>query len=191
MLHKLKNRQEEKSGFTIIEVMIVLAIAGLIILIVLLAVPALQRSARNTQRREDASAMAGAISNFVNDNNGQLPKDVSDNNSTNTVEFSIGQAGNVEVAKLGYFTTAGNLPLGSAAVSDGEIFTVAAASPAAAWPTAGAAGSALSATNVTQNGAVIIWGEDCTPTTNPRTAAIFFVVETGGAGNGAVQCIEQ
>ena len=40
MLNKLK--KSDKDGFTIIEVMIVLAIAGLILLIVFLAVPALQ-----------------------------------------------------------------------------------------------------------------------------------------------------
>jgi prepilin-type N-terminal cleavage/methylation domain-containing protein len=50
MLHNLKKRNE---GFTIIEVMIVLAIAGLIMLVVFLAVPALQRNSRNTQRNND------------------------------------------------------------------------------------------------------------------------------------------
>jgi prepilin-type N-terminal cleavage/methylation domain-containing protein len=65
MLKKLKNNNE---GFTIIEVMIVLAIAGLILLIVFLAVPALQRASRNTSRKSDA----GHLSSAVNDN-GTLP----------------------------------------------------------------------------------------------------------------------
>lgn len=47
-----------KQGFTIIEVMIVLAIAGLILLIVFLAIPSLERSARNTQRKHDAQLIA-------------------------------------------------------------------------------------------------------------------------------------
>ena len=68
-----KKKREE--GFTIIEVLIVLAIAGLIILIVFLAVPALQRNSRNTQRRNDVSAMLGALQEAVNNNNGQLPAD--------------------------------------------------------------------------------------------------------------------
>ena len=59
MLKKLQKTNSE--GFTIIEVMIVLAIAALILLIVLLAVPALQRGSRNTQRKNDVSALAGAI----------------------------------------------------------------------------------------------------------------------------------
>ena len=49
MLSKLKKSNQ---GFTIIEVMIVLAIAGLILLIVFLAVPALQRNGRNTTKKQ-------------------------------------------------------------------------------------------------------------------------------------------
>jgi len=70
MLSKTNKRQ---SGFTIIEVLIVLAIAGLIMLIVFLAVPALQRNARNSQRNRDVSALLGAMSEYVNNNNGTLP----------------------------------------------------------------------------------------------------------------------
>lgn len=64
------NRQ---SGFTIIEVLIVLAIAGLILLIVFLAVPALQRNSRNTQRRNQVAAYLGAANEFVANNNGNVP----------------------------------------------------------------------------------------------------------------------
>ena len=46
------------AGFTIIEVLIVLAIAGLILLIMFLSVPALQRSTRNSQRHSDAAFIA-------------------------------------------------------------------------------------------------------------------------------------
>lgn len=71
MLNKLKKPNSE--GFTIIEVIIVLAIAGLILLIVLLAVPALQRNARNTAIKTDASAVASGISDFESNNNGATP----------------------------------------------------------------------------------------------------------------------
>lgn len=70
MLQKYKTKREE--GFTIIEVLIVLAIAGLIILIVFLAVPALQRNSRNTQRTNDASMISAAVSECLNNNNGQV-----------------------------------------------------------------------------------------------------------------------
>jgi len=69
----MKNLIKNKKGFTIIEVMIVLAVAGVIILIVLLAVPALQRSQHNTQRKSDATNILAAVNDFSSNNNGQLP----------------------------------------------------------------------------------------------------------------------
>lgn len=71
MLNKIKNRKQE--GFTIIEVLIVLAIAGLILLIVFLAVPALQRNSRNTQRKNDVAALLGGVNEYSNNNSGKLP----------------------------------------------------------------------------------------------------------------------
>lgn len=62
-----------KKGFTIIEVVLVLAIAGLIFLMVFVALPALQRSQRDTQRRQDYADLASAISNYTTNNNGKLP----------------------------------------------------------------------------------------------------------------------
>lgn len=70
MLHNIKKRNE---GFTIIEVMIVLAIAGLIMLIVFLAVPALQRNSRNTQSHNDSASILAAANEYTNNNNGTLP----------------------------------------------------------------------------------------------------------------------
>jgi prepilin-type N-terminal cleavage/methylation domain-containing protein len=67
MYKKLQNKTE---GFTIIEVLIVLAIAGLIMLIVFLAVPALQRNSRNTQRTNDVARMSAAVNECLNNNNG-------------------------------------------------------------------------------------------------------------------------
>jgi prepilin-type N-terminal cleavage/methylation domain-containing protein len=76
MLNKLKNsNRKADSGFTIIEVMIVLAIAGLILLIVFLAVPALQRTSRNTQRKNDVSSLLSAANNYTTNNGGTLPTD--------------------------------------------------------------------------------------------------------------------
>src|SRR5215210_6728854 len=68
-----RNIKSKSEGFTIIEVLIVLAIAGLILLIVFLAVPALQRNSRNTSRKNDVANILGAISEYTNNNNGQLP----------------------------------------------------------------------------------------------------------------------
>ncbi|MEK7599451.1 MAG: type II secretion system protein [Patescibacteria group bacterium] len=94
MLNKLKKLQQQKSseGFTIIEVMIVLAIAGLIILIVLLAVPALQRNSRNTAIKNDASAVAAAISTYASDNDGKALTVVGDITGS-APTYTIGASG--------------------------------------------------------------------------------------------------
>lgn len=66
----LKNLRKNDQGFTIIEVLIVLAIAGLIMLIVFLAIPALQRNQRNNARNADASRIAAAIGECLGNRNG-------------------------------------------------------------------------------------------------------------------------
>ncbi len=68
----LKKLQQRKEGFTIIEVLIVLAIAGLIMLVVFLAVPALQRNSRNTQYRNEASRILGAYNETSSNNAGSV-----------------------------------------------------------------------------------------------------------------------
>ena len=64
--------KQKKDGFTISEVVLVLAIAGLIFLMVFIAWPALQRSQRDTQRRNDYSMLSTAVSNYITNNNGKL-----------------------------------------------------------------------------------------------------------------------
>lgn len=65
-----------KRGFTIIEVVLVLAIAGLIFLMVFVALPALQRSQRNTQRKRDVDRFAAAVLEYKKHNNGKIPMTV-------------------------------------------------------------------------------------------------------------------
>lgn len=60
-------------GFTIIEVVLVLAIAGLIFLMIFLGLPALQRSQRNTARKQDYSKIASAIQTYKANNKGEFP----------------------------------------------------------------------------------------------------------------------
>ena len=68
-----KQIESKKNGFTIIEVVLVLAIAGLIFLMVFIALPALQRSQRDTQRREDVSRFVSQINSYQTNNNGTVP----------------------------------------------------------------------------------------------------------------------
>jgi prepilin-type N-terminal cleavage/methylation domain-containing protein len=70
MNKKIRNQNQ---GFTIIEVLIVLAIAGLIMLIVFLAVPALQRQSRNTARKNDVGRVGASVTEYSSNRNGALP----------------------------------------------------------------------------------------------------------------------
>lgn len=78
MTSQKKRSAEVTSGFTIIEVVLVLAIAGLIFLMVFVALPALQRSQRDTQRRNDMSRVDTSLvqyqTNHSNQNN-NLPSE--------------------------------------------------------------------------------------------------------------------
>jgi len=77
-------------GFTIIEVMIVLAIAGTILAIVFIAVPALQRNTRNTERLHDVSLLDVAIQNcLLNHSLVEASCDSPAEVQFNTSEFSI------------------------------------------------------------------------------------------------------
>jgi prepilin-type N-terminal cleavage/methylation domain-containing protein len=71
-------RRIYNSGFTIIEVLIVLAIAGLILVVIFLAVPALQRNSRNQQYRNEASRILAGAQEFINNNNTTLPSSAAD-----------------------------------------------------------------------------------------------------------------
>jgi len=68
----MSNCKKEK-GFTIIEVVLVLAIAGLIFLMVFIALPALQRSQRDTQRKNDLARLNTALTSYQSNNKGKLP----------------------------------------------------------------------------------------------------------------------
>lgn len=59
-----KNNTNSKQGFTIIEVVLVLAIAGLIFLMVFVALPALQRSQRDTARRNDIARVDTSLTQY-------------------------------------------------------------------------------------------------------------------------------
>ena len=68
------------SGFTIIEVVLVLAIAGLIFLMVFLALPTLQRSQRDTQRKQVISKIAAILEESRTNNKGNYVSDYDTNN---------------------------------------------------------------------------------------------------------------
>ncbi len=66
-------KKDNKKGFTIIEVVLVLAIAGLIFMVVFLAVPRLQRGQRDSARKRHLGDLQSQIDNYASNNNGHLP----------------------------------------------------------------------------------------------------------------------
>lgn len=68
-----KNHKLTTKGFTLIEVVLVLAIGGLIFLLAFLAFQQVSRNRRDTQRRSDVKRMVGYIEEFAANNNGAYP----------------------------------------------------------------------------------------------------------------------
>lgn len=68
----------KKGGFTIVETSLVLAIAGLIFLMVFVALPALLRLQRDTQRRDDVTTMLSKLKKYQSNNRGALPSGTTD-----------------------------------------------------------------------------------------------------------------
>ena len=77
--------KNNKKAFTIIEVVLVLAIAGLICLMVFIALPALQRGQRNTRRRQDMARILSAVTEYQTNNNGKSPSTYAGWHSANKI----------------------------------------------------------------------------------------------------------
>lgn len=174
MLSKLY-KSKKQDGFTIIEVLIVLAIAGLILLIVFLAVPALQRNSRNTQRKNDVSGMLSAINEYVTNNSGSTPTGAAF--AAPSISFTGGTSSE---AKIGFYTKG----ICGAAPATGQVCFTAAPT----FPVAALAGTAA------QDYAVINVGGSCDTATigkvnqgSARSIAIQYEIEKG-AGTFAAQC---
>lgn len=152
MLERYKSKRDE--GFTIIEVLIVLAIAGLIILIVFLAVPALQRNARNNQRQSDAARVASAVNDWVTNNNGATFVAGSANANLNVVRDAV-------------------QPLGQYTLNPGTSFTVATGAQSAINNVANI--RVVTNAQCGENGVTVSAGG------NQRQMAVQFAAESGGA----------
>ncbi|HEX5395391.1 MAG TPA: prepilin-type N-terminal cleavage/methylation domain-containing protein [Candidatus Saccharimonadales bacterium] len=127
--------QTKKStqGFTIIEVLIVLAIAGLIMAIVFLAVPALRRNANNNSRRSDAAHLAGIVNEYASNHSGQLPTSGQLQTATASEKWAIFNAPN------GSTVVAGNGTVGN--LTDARVNTGTTCDPTANPPVIGGASS--------------------------------------------------
>lgn len=97
------NRLQKEKGFTIIEVVLVLAIAGLIFLMVFIALPALQSSQRDTARKNDVGTVSAAVQSYVGNSRGAFPTTAKLQSyvttvSANTTSVAVGNAGVTSIA---------------------------------------------------------------------------------------------
>jgi prepilin-type N-terminal cleavage/methylation domain-containing protein len=185
----IKSKQE---GFTIIEVLIVLAIAALILLVVFLAVPGLQRSNSNNATTQEATRIASAITNFTANNNGSLPANATD---LSTIASDSGI-----LKKLTFSIASVHLPINTAIVGPPAF-------PAAAtgvWYITSAAslGAAQTVPQVTTPGAAVVYiasNESCDTNTKygpslqtsgykSGKVALFYTTQT--TGNPNWNCID-
>ncbi|HSX16351.1 MAG TPA: prepilin-type N-terminal cleavage/methylation domain-containing protein [Candidatus Saccharimonadales bacterium] len=164
MLKKL--RKPNSSGFTIIEVLIVLAIAGLIMVVVFLAVPALQRSGRNNGLNTSANNLLAAVGNYASNNGGTLPAtQAAGAPSGGTV--TVGATGNTETVKVdsgvSSFQINGTVITNASAIGTMQIITGTSA-------VCNSTGTGLSGTG------------------SARSYVMLFVVE-GGGGTNLLKCV--
>lgn len=160
-MKKLTHKSNQK-GFTIIEVLIVLAIAGLIMLVVFLAVPALNRNSHNSQKKSDISALIGGVNEYAASHNGAGPTaaDV----VTANAKLSI-----LDATKVFYQGTVASAPTTVSAI------TVAA-----------------SATALNVDSALIVKGATCAAdntavAASSRSYVVLYALEAA-SGNGTLQC---
>ena len=166
MLKKIENK-----GFTIIEVLIVLAIAGVIMLVVFLAVPALQRNSRNTQRTNDASLITAAVNECLANKNG-------------VVASCSGTASAIVTGGVAGANAANLSTLDAAKLRQFQTLTSVAAVAAPVTP----------AVNTSADSATIVWGAKCDPTGSSvvagssRQFALVFSIENNGAATN--RCLD-
>ncbi len=70
----MERKTKSQKGFTIIEVILVLAMAGLIFMMVFIALPNLQRSQRDATRKDDMMLFVENLKKYQGNNRGALPE---------------------------------------------------------------------------------------------------------------------
>lgn len=126
----MSKQEIKQKGFTIIEVVLVLAIAALIFLMVFIALPALQRSQRDTARKNDVSIVSSAVASWQGNNRATTGWP----NATQIQQYATDLSGNTTTVTVASAPTGNGT---SVTTSDGTVTVV----PQAKCGTVGANGS--------------------------------------------------
>ena len=135
--HPMSQQELKQKGFTIIEVVLVLAIAALIFLMVFIALPALQRNQRDTQRRSDVGRFASQVQQYSTNNNGAIPSQaqlttfLNNYLKANAGEFKDPKSGNAYAVRYqtGSPTADGSIFYAAGAKCNGESIALDASNP--------------------------------------------------------------
>lgn len=170
MLKKIDNK-----GFSIIEVLIVLAIAGLIMLVVFLAVPALRRNAANNGRQSDASRISSAVQDCLTNKNGL---------AYSCDQLLVGGTGNVDAGTLSQLdATTTSIKFRNYKNAAGTVVN-----PVASWPyTPAVSADAITAT-VVYSSKCSADGSTAASSANSRDFTVLYWKKTSGTTNTSV-CI--
>lgn len=178
-----------KKGFTLIEIVIVLAIAALILIIVFLAVGGAQRSRRDTQRKADADRIKAQLDDYAGSHNSDYP--LANNVGTALGSNAAGGFGQANINTVptartfiaDYATVTGNPPTlrdpnGTAATTNGSVgysFGTGTAAPVACATATGP--NSIPTANATR--AAGIYYQSGTTAGNNRTFTMRMCLESG------------
>ncbi len=114
------NVQQKTKGFTIIEVVLVLAIAGLIFLMVFIALPALQRSQRDSARKNEVGTVVSAIQSYQSNNRNAIPTAASIVQYVGGTGTTLESGTDVSVSQQAYTATTLTASLGTSVGATGN-----------------------------------------------------------------------
>ncbi|MCY3804788.1 MAG: type II secretion system protein, partial [Candidatus Saccharibacteria bacterium] len=110
-----RKQKSNQQGFTIVEVMIVLAIAGLILAVVFVAVPAMQRNQRNGARNNDRAFIRTQYDQASANAGGRVPANIS------LKPDELNKIGRKSDNTLSYQVTNANMGAGDVDMKESEV----------------------------------------------------------------------
>lgn len=113
--------EKKEKGFTLIEIVLVLAIAGLLLVIVFLAVSGAQKSRRDSQRKNDVARIEAQVETYASNNSGAYPADVAAFNTAMTGTYALTNA-NDPLSNTAYKYDGAQVP--TATVGAGMTYTI-------------------------------------------------------------------